>query len=163
MGVGKSTIGKRLAKKLRVKFIDLDRLIEKREKRSIKDIFEVKGEEYFRKIEKKIAFQELKKSNTVIALGGGTFMNKDIRKEVELSSISFWLDLNTKALIKRLKNSKKRPLLNQENLPLAVNKIYLERKKFYNQSNYRIKCNTISANEIIIKILKLYENSGNKV
>ena len=67
MGVGKSTIGKRLAKKLRVKFIDLDRLIEKREKRSIKDIFEVKGEEYFRKIEKKIAFQELKKSNTVIA------------------------------------------------------------------------------------------------
>ncbi len=163
MGVGKSTIGKRLAKKLRVKFIDLDKLIEKREKTSIKDIFELKGEEYFRKIEKKIALQELKKSNTVIALGGGTFMNKDIRKEIELSSISFWLDLNTKALIKRLKNSKKRPLLNQENLPLVVNKIYLERKKFYNQSNYRIKCNTINANEIILKILKLYENPRNKV
>ncbi len=161
MGVGKSTIGKRLAKKLRVKFIDLDKLIEKREKSSIKDIFEIKGEEYFRKIEKKIALQELKRSNTVIALGGGAFMNKDIRKEIELSSISFWLDLNTKALIKRLKNSKKRPLLNQENLALTVNKIYLERKKFYNQSNYRIKCNSISANEIIIKILKLYENSGN--
>ena len=161
MGVGKSTIGKRLAKKLRVKFIDLDKLIEKREKSSIKDIFEIKGEDYFRKIEKKIALQELKRSNTVIALGGGAFMNKDIRKEVESSSVSFWLDLNTKALLKRLKNSKKRPLLNQENLPLTVNKIYLERKKFYNQSNYRIKCNSISANEIIIKILKLYENSGN--
>ena len=163
MGVGKSTIGKRLAKKLKVKFIDLDKLIEKREKNSIKDIFEIRGEDYFRKIEKKIALQELKRSNTVIALGGGAFMNKDIRKEVELSSVSFWLDLNTKTLLKRLKNSKKRPLLNQENLPLTVNKIYLERKKFYNQSNYRIKCNTISANEIILKILKLYENSGNKV
>ena len=163
MGVGKSTIGKRLAKKLKVKFIDLDKLIEKREKNSIKDIFEIRGEDYFRKIEKKIALQELKRSNTVIALGGGAFMNKDIRKEVELSSVSFWLDLNTKTLLKRLKNSKKRPLLNQENLPLTVNKIYLERKKFYNQSNYRIKCNTISANEIILKILKLYENSGNKI
>ena len=159
MGVGKSTIGKRLAKKLKVKFIDLDKLIEKREKSSITEIFEIKGEDYFRKIEKKITLQELKKSNTVIALGGGAFINKDIRREVELSSISFWLDLNTKALIKRLKNSKKRPLLNQENLPLAVNKIYLERKKFYNLSNYRIKCNAISANEIILKILKLYENS----
>ena len=163
MGVGKSTIGKRLAKKLRVKFIDLDKLIEKREKSSIKEIFEIKGENYFRKIEKKIALQELKRSNTVIALGGGAFMNKDIRKGVELSSVSFWLDLNTKALLKRLKNFKKRPLLNQENLPLTINKIYLERKKFYNQSNYRIKCNTISANEIILKIIKLYENSGSKI
>ena len=163
MGVGKSTIGKRLSKKLRVKFIDLDKVIEKRERNSIKDIFDIKGEDYFRKVEKKIALQELKKSNTVIALGGGAFMSKDIRDEVEESAISFWLDLNVKALLKRLKNSKKRPLLNQENLPQIVNKIYLERKKFYNRSNYRIKCNSISANEIILKILKLYENSGNKI
>ena len=163
MGVGKSTIGKRLSKKLRVKFIDLDKVIEKRERNSIKDIFDIKGEDYFRKVEKKIALQELKKSNTVIALGGGAFMSKDIRDEVEESAISFWLDLNVKALLKRLKNSKKRPLLNQENLPQIVNKIYLERKKFYNRSNYRIKCNSISANEIILKILKLYENSRNKI
>ena len=161
MGVGKSTIGKRLSKKLRVKFIDLDKVIEKRERNSIKDIFDIKGEDYFRKVEKKIALQELKKSNTVIALGGGAFMSKDIRDEVEESAISFWLDLNVKALLKRLKNSKKRPLLNQENLPQIVNKIYLERKKFYNQSNYRIKCDSMNINEIILKILSLYENSRN--
>ena len=53
MGVGKSTIGKRLSKKLRVKFIDLDKVIEKRERNSIKDIFDIKGEDYFRKVEKK--------------------------------------------------------------------------------------------------------------
>ena len=161
MGVGKSTIGKRIAKKLGVKFIDLDKIIEKREGNSIKDIFEINGEDYFRKIEKKIALQELKKTNTVIALGGGAFINKDIRKEVEVSAISFWLDLSIRSLLKRLKDSKKRPLLDKENLPQTVNKIYLERKKFYNQSNYKIKCNSITVNEIVLKILKLYEDSGN--
>ena len=163
MGVGKSTIGKKLAKKLKIKFIDLDKIIEKRESNSIKDIFEIKGEDYFRKIEKKVALQELKKVNAVIALGGGAFLNKDIRKEVEESAVSFWLDLNMKSILKRLKNSKKRPLLNRENLPQTVNKIYLERKKFYNLSNFRIKCNSMRVNEIILKILKLYENSGNKI
>ena len=163
MGVGKSTIGKRLAKKLKVKFIDLDKIIEKKERNSINDIFKIKGEDHFRKIEKKIALQELKKVNTVISLGGGAFLNRDIRKGVQESAISFWLDLNMKSLLKRLKNSKKRPLLNQENLTQTVNKIYLERKKFYNQSNYRIKCNSVSINEIILKIIKLYESSGNKI
>ena len=157
MGVGKSTIGKKLAKKLKIKFIDLDKIIEKRESNSIKDIFEIKGEDYFRKIEKKVALQELKKVNAVIALGGGAFLNKDIRKEVEESAVSFWLDLNMKSILKRLKNSKKRPLLNRENLPQTVNKIYLERMKFYNQSKYRIKCNSMTINEIILKIVKLYE------
>ncbi len=163
MGSGKSTIGKRLAKKLKVKFVDLDKIIEKREGNSIKDIFDNKGEDYFRRIEKKIALHELKKMNTVIALGGGAFMNRDIRKATEISAISFWLDVNTKSLLKRLKDTKKRPLLNKESLPETVNKIYLERKKFYSQSNHRIKCNSMSMNEIILKILKLYENSGNKI
>ena len=71
--------------------------------------------------------------------------------------------MNMKSILKRLKNSKKRPLLNRENLPQTANKIYLERKKFYNQSNYRIKCNSMTINEIILKIVKLYENSGNKI
>ena len=161
MGVGKSTVGKKLARKLKIKFIDLDKVIEKREKNTIEHIFDVKGEDYFRKIEKKIALQELKKINVVIALGGGAFMNRYIRKGVEETAISFWLDLNLKSLLKRLKNSKKRPLLNQGNLHETVNKIYLERKKFYNQSNFRIKCNSISVNEITLKIIKLYENSKN--
>ena len=161
MGVGKSTIGKKLAIKLKAKFIDIDKVIEKSEKKSIKEIFDLKGEDYFRKIEKKIALQELKKINKVVALGGGAFMNKYIRKEVEVSAVSFWLDLNLKSLSKRLENSKKRPLLYQGNLSEIINKIYLERKKFYNQSNFRIKCNSINVNEITLKIIKLYENSKN--
>ena len=163
MGVGKSTIGKKLAKKLKIKFIDIDQIIEKKEKRTIKEIFEDKGEEYFRKIEKKINLEEIKKSNAVIALGGGAFMNKSIRQEAKNLSISFWLDLDLESLLIRLKNVKKRPLLNQDKLEESINKIYSERKKIYNESNFKIKCNLMNASQIVNKIIKLYENSENKI
>ena len=163
MGVGKSTVGKKLAKKLKLKFIDIDKIIEKKEKRTIKEIFEDKGEDYFRKIEKKISLEELKKSNSVIALGGGAFMDSSIRKEAENLSISFWLDLSLESLLIRLKNVKKRPLLNQDHLEESVNKIYSERKKIYNKSDFKIKCNLMNADQIVSKIIKLYESSENKI
>ena len=163
MGVGKSTVGKKLAKKLKFNFIDIDQIIEKKEKRTIKEIFEDKGENYFRKIEKKISLEELKKSNSVIALGGGAFMNSSIRKEAKNFSMSFWLDLNLKSLLIRLKNVKKRPLLNQDSLEQSVNKIYSERKKIYNKSDFKIKCNSTNVDQIVNKIIKLYENSENKI
>ena len=163
MGVGKSTIGKKLAKKLKLKFTDTDQIIEKKEKMTIKEIFENKGENYFRKIEKKISLDEMKKNNTVIALGGGAFMNKSIRKEAKNSSISFWLDVSLESLLIRLKNVKKRPLLNQDSLEQSVNKIYSERKKIYNKSDFKIKCNSTNVDQIVNKIIKLYENSENKI
>ena len=163
MGVGKSTVGKKLAKKLKLKFIDIDKIIEKKEKRTIKEIFEDKSEDYFRKIEKKISLEELKKSNSVIALGGGAFMDSSIRKEAENLSISFWLDLGLESLLIRLKNVKKRPLLNQDHLEESVNKIYSERKKIYNKSDFKIKCNLMNADQIVSKIIKLYESSENKI
>ena len=83
MGVGKSTIGKKLAKKLKLKFIDIDQIIEKRENNTIKEIFQNKGEAYFRKIEKKTTLNELKKINLVIALGGGSFVDKSIRQKIK--------------------------------------------------------------------------------
>jgi len=163
MGVGKSTIGKRLAKKLKLKFIDIDHLIETREKSTIKEIFENKSENYFRKVEKKIIVEELKKNNLVIALGGGAFINASLRRKIKDTCISFWLDLKVDILLKRLKNTTKRPLLDKDQLEKSVNKIYSERKKIYNESNFRIKCNSMNKNEIVDKIIKLYENSGNKI
>ena len=80
MGVGKSTIGKILAKKLEYKFVDVDKLIEQKEGLSINLIFRNKGEEHFRKIEFEQTLSELKKSNSVISLGGGAFLNNTIRK-----------------------------------------------------------------------------------
>ena len=163
MGVGKSTIGKKLAEKLKHKFIDVDKIIEEKEKNTIKEIFKNKGENYFRKIEKKITLEVLKKDKLVIALGGGAFTNESIRREVKSSSISFWLDLNVMSLLPRLKNIKKRPLLNEDNLEQSINKIYSERKKIYNESNFRIKCDSMNEEEIINKVIELYENSGNKI
>ena len=80
-----------------------------------------------------------------------------------MTSISFWLDLDLKSLLSRLKNVKKRPLLNHDNLEESVNKIYSKRKKIYNKSNFRIKCNSKETSEIVYKIIKLYENTRNKI
>ena len=163
MGVGKSTIGKKLAKKLKLKFIDIDQIIEIKEKSTIREIFEKKGENYFRKIEKNITLEKLKENNLVIALGGGAFINSSLRKKIKESCISFWLDLKVEILLDRLKNVTKRPLLDKDQLEQTINKIYSERKKIYNESNFRIKCNSMNKDEIVYKIMKLYENSGNKI
>ncbi len=162
MGVGKSTIGKRLSKRLNIKFIDIDRSIEIKEKKTIRKIFEEYGESYFREIEKEISLNVLKKRNQVVALGGGAFINPLIRKEIKRSSLSIWLDLSVKLLLQRLKNIKKRPLLDGENLSLSINKIYSERKKFYNQSDFRIKCDTLEINQITNKIIKMYDDQRDK-
>ena len=159
MGVGKSTIGKNLAKKLKYKFIDIDKLIEMYEGTSISLIFKNKSENYFRKIENNITLQELKKNKSVIALGGGAFLNKSIRKMVKKSSISFWLDVPIEILIKRLKKSKNRPVLEKEKTDTSIKKIYLIRKKFYNKAHYRIKCKALTLKQIIEKILNFYEKS----
>ena len=155
MGVGKSTIGKKLAKKLKLDFVDIDEIIESSENNKITNIFEIKGENYFRKLEKKITLQELKKNNLVMALGGGAFIDKTIRREIKNSCLSFWLDLNVSSLIKREKKKKKRPLLDQDKLGQSINEIYSKRKKIYNEADFRIKCGSMNKDEIINKIIKL--------
>ena len=162
MGVGKSTVGRKLAKKLKLKFVDIDKVIETKEKSTISEIFKNKGESYFRRIEKKITLIEIKKKNLVIALGGGAFMSGTIRDELKNFSISFWLDLNLIELLSRLKNISKRPLLNQDNLEKTLKKIYSERKKIYNKSNFRVKCDSKNIEEITREIILLYESARNK-
>jgi shikimate kinase len=159
MGVGKSTVGKNLAKKLKYNFIDVDKLIEIKEGISINMIFKNKSENYFRKIENDITLSVLRKSNSVISLGGGAFLNDSIRKISKKLTVSFWLDVPTDELIKRLKKNKKRPLLFNKNISETAKKIYLERKKIYNEADFRIKCNSLKPEVIVNKILNLYEKS----
>ena len=161
MGVGKSTVGKILAKKLNYKFVDVDKLIENKEGSSINLIFETKSENYFRKIENDITLIELKKNNSVISLGGGAFLNNEVRRNAKKLSTSFWLDVPIDKLIKRLKKNRKRPLLLKKNTNEEVKKIYFDRKKIYNEADYRIKCDSLKSEEIANKILSLYEKSGN--
>ena len=161
MGVGKTTIGKNLAKKLRYKFVDVDKLIEAREGSSISFIFKNKSESYFRKIETEITLAELKKNNSVISLGGGAFLNNIIRKSAKKLSISFWLDVQIDELIRRLKKNNQRPLLLKKNIAETAKKIYFDRKKIYNEADYRINCDSLKSDKIVHKILDLYEKSRN--
>ena len=163
MGVGKSTIGKILAKKLEYNFIDIDKLIEEKEGLSINLIFKNKGENHFRKIENEMTLTELRRESSVISLGGGAFLNNVIRKNAKKLSISFWLDVPIEELIKRLKKSKQRPLLRQQKTSEVVKKIYFERKKIYNTADYRIKCKSFKSEEIAQKIFNLYEKSGSQI
>ena len=158
MGVGKSTIGRILSKKLNMKFADIDKIIEKRELTSIKDIFESRGERYFRKIEKKVTLKILKKENIVIALGGGAFINQSIRYVVLRNCVSFWLNMDVKNLSQRFNKTKNRPLLASGDLEENLREIYKKRIKFYKLANYNLRCNKLSKGEIVNKILDLYEN-----
>ena len=158
MGVGKTTIGKAISKQLSMQFIDIDSIIEKKLKLTIKKIFENKGEAFFREFEEKVTLEEVQKKNSVISLGGGAFINAKIRNYVILNTKSFWLHLDIGLLEQRLINSKKRPLLVSENIRLDLDKIYKKRVAAYSLAKYKIDCNNLTTNLIIKKIITLYEN-----
>ncbi len=156
MGSGKSSIGSLIAKKLKLNFIDIDKEIEKEFGSSIKQIFEIKGENFFRKFEEKITLKRLKQNSSVISLGGGAFMNRAIRKEILKYHISFWLNCRDNVLIKRIKNSRKRPIalkMNENELIDLIKK----RSYIYSKALYEIKCENFSKNEIVRQVLKIYE------
>ena len=158
MGSGKSVIGNLISKKLKLKFIDIDNVIEKEANMSIAEIFSKKGENFFRNLEEKITIKSLESSNVVISLGGGGFINEKIRKEVITNNFSFWLNWNNTTLFNRIKNSYKRPitfyLSNQKLLELIE-----KRKKIYSKADFEINCNKLSKTEIVKKIIKLYEGN----
>jgi len=105
MGVGKSTIGRLLSKKLRMPFEDLDSNIESKASLTIKEIFNLKGEAYFRKLEENESIGIISKAGKVIALGGGTFVNEKVREQVKKNCFSVWLDLEIKEIFERTKKN----------------------------------------------------------
>jgi len=157
MGVGKTTLGKIVSKMTDLKFIDTDANIEKNCLMKISEIFKRKGENFFRLEEKKEVLKLLKESNSVIALGGGAFIDKTVRDNILKNAISIWLDTNLKDLNKRTKWNNKRPLLNKENSQKEINKLYENRKGIYKLANYRINCDNLSKKNIAKKIITLYE------
>jgi shikimate kinase len=156
MGSGKSSIGNLISKKLGLPFIDIDSLIVENTGMSILEIFEKKGENYFRNLEEKITLKYLKKINNVISLGGGGFINPKIRKEVLTNHFSFWLNWDESILIKRIKGSKKRPLA-FKSTDQEIRSIIKDRTKIYSSAEFKINCNKLTKNEIIKKIIKIYE------
>ena len=158
MGVGKSTVGQDLATKLNLQFKDVDKIIEKKLSLSITDIFEKKGEGFFRKVEEEETLNYIKEKNVVVALGGGAFMNEKIRENTKKLCISVWLDLEPKYLFPRIKMNKRRPLLNSKSSEQDVKNLYEKRKKIYSLADYKIDCNSKTKDEIVKEILKIYES-----
>ena len=158
MGSGKSSIGKILSKKLEFEFIDTDNAIEEIEKKTISEIFNINGEKYFRNIEETVSLKLLKLNNKVIALGGGGYINQNIRKYILKKCISVWLYWKNETIINRIKNSKKRPLaIKLKNVELQ--NLIVKRSTIYNLSDYKINCDKLDKKEIVEKIINLYENS----
>ena len=146
MGSGKTTIGKILSKNLKLNFVDTDILLEKEYGLKITKIFEKYGEKDFRDKEEKIVLNILKnnKKPCVIALGGGTFLNKKIQKIILKETISIWLDANIELIYKRCKKSNKRPLLNKSNdkkLRKIIKDLLKIRKPIYSKAKFMIKTN----------------------
>ena len=165
MASGKSSIGKVLSKTMNIPFLDVDKEIELHEKRSVKSIFENSGERYFRKLESKIIIENLReKKSTVIALGGGAFLNAAVRKNVNEKSISVWLDVNIESIIKRVKKNQNRPLIEKKS-DEEIKKIYEKRLKYYEMAKIHIDCNkknkTICVEELISKLKKIGINENN--
>ena len=157
MGSGKSTIGQLLAKKLSFEFFDIDFIIENEEKMKISEIFKKYGENYFRNIEEKITIEHLNKSNAVVSLGGGAFINEIVREEITKNSIAFWLYWNEKTLINRIRKNIHRPIpLKLDNNELK--KLINNRSKIYSEADHKIDCEGLSRSEITKEIIKLYED-----
>ena len=157
MAVGKTTLGKIVAKKQELKFIDIDASIEKKNSMTIKEIFKKKGEKFFRMEEENEILKSLEKNNCVIALGGGAFMNKTVRENILKNAISIWLQVDIKTLNQRIKWNRKRPLLKEENNQKKITELYAERKDIYKLANHQIACDKLSKKNIAEKIIALYE------
>ena len=158
MGSGKSTIGYLLSKSTGLDFVDVDKVIENETGFKIRYIFEKKGELYFRNLEEKISLRLLKNKKKIIALGGGGFINKNIRREILNNNLSFWLNWKNSTLIKRISKSKKRPIAfysSKKNLK----KLISDRSKIYSEANFKINCEILSKNMIVNQIVDLYEKN----
>ena len=157
MGSGKTSIGLLISKKLNLQFYDIDQIIEKELEMSISDIFEKKGEKFFRDIEEKTTLKILKKKCIVVSLGGGAFINKKIREEILKNHLSFWLNWNSKTLIQRIKKNIKRPIALKSSTSELIDLIK-KRSIVYSKSKYKINCEKLSKNEIVNEIINFYEN-----
>lgn len=160
MGSGKSYIGKRLSDKLGYDFLDMDNQIEEKEGKSISEIFDKKGEVYFRKLERRTLEELIQREEpAVVSLGGGTPCYGDNMELIKNASdiASFYLKLNITNLTDRLDKEKEhRPMIShledREKLEEFIRKHLFERGFYYNQSDHVISCDEKSADEIIAEI-----------
>ena len=151
MGSGKSTVGKTLSEKMHKPFVDLDSEIEKAAGKSISEIFDIDGEEQFRKMETK----QLKQySESIVACGGGIVLKDENREFINENGIAILLLATMGELTQRLSNSGNRPLLADDNTEEALTKLWMERQIDYLETaNFTIETDGKNPKELTEEIL----------
>lgn len=155
MATGKSTVGRKLARRLRRRFVDLDEAIEAREGMRVHEIFSRKGETYFRKVEKETLRGLLQAGAQVIATGGGAVLDRENLKLMKEKSLLVWLTASPEALLYRVGKGVERPLLSGGNKRQRVQELLKQRRKAYAQAHVSIDTGCLTADEVVGKILEI--------
>lgn len=154
MGVGKSTVGKRLAADLGISFVDADEEIEVAAQMSISEIFERFGESYFRDGERRVISRLIDGVPRVIATGGGAFMNDETRALILGGAIAIWLDADLETLVERVSRRNTRPLLRNGNPAEVLARLAEVRNPVYAQAQIHVRSMDGPHNRTVITILE---------
>ena len=152
MGTGKTAVGKALAKRLGMKFVDMDDVIEEREEMKISDIFEKKGEPHFRHAEKMVAKDIAIQSGLVVAAGGGAMIDEENVKDLKSSGVIFCLVATPDKIFERVQGHIHRPLLNVSDPKEKIAELMAKRAQYYARADYRVDTTDLSVNEVVDKI-----------
>ena len=149
MGAGKSTIGRRLAARLRLPFTDADTEIEAAAGMSIPDIFEIRGEAQFRDGEARVIARLLDHGPIVLATGGGAFMREETRDRIRARAISIWLRADADVIMRRVRRRADRPLLQTADPEATVNRLLGEREPVYQNADLTILSRDVPHDRIV--------------
>jgi shikimate kinase len=152
MGCGKSAIGRRLAAKLGLPFVDADEEIEKAAGKSIEDIFADHGEPYFREGERKVLSRLLRSGPQVLATGGGAFMNEETRAAIAEHGISVWLRAELPLLVRRVGKRGNRPLLKGGDPEAVLQNLITTRYPVYAQADLTVESRDVPHEVIVAEI-----------
>jgi shikimate kinase len=154
MGAGKTTVGRRLAERLGLRFVDADAEIEKAAGRTIAEIFAEYGEPYFRDGERKVIARLLGAGPQVLATGGGAYMSAETRKAVKERGIAVWLKASLPLLMKRVRRRSHRPLLRAEDPEAVMRELMDKRYPVYSEADVSIESRDIPHNIIVNDVLR---------
>ncbi|MDR1499348.1 MAG: shikimate kinase [Rickettsiales bacterium] len=162
MGAGKTTTGFGLAQRLGIKFVDSDREIEKEEGLTTGEIFEQKGEEYYRDTEKRVIKKILNTPKPqVLSIGGNSYDDEEIRRYIKERAISIFLDVDLDILIKRVERRNNRPVLEGKNKADIMTKIYNDKFPIYSTTDIIVNTTYLNKDTTINVIMQLINDHLN--
>jgi shikimate kinase len=153
MGAGKSTVGRRLAARLRLPFADADTEIEAAAGMSIPEIFEIHGEPYFRDGEVRVIARLLEGGPAVLATGGGALMREETRRRIKEKGISVWLKADADVILRRVRRRADRPLLQTADPAATIDRFIAEREPVYQHADLTIWSRDVPHEKIVEECL----------